>query len=533
LPATLFSKISVIKMGTVLEDLKGDKIHVLVLFFLYVLQGIPVGLYKSIPLILTNLNVPYKIQAIFSIAYYPYSMKLLWAPLVDSLYLPRFGRRKTWLIPTQCLIGVTMLVGSQFISGILGESEDPDESSDPDITSLTIMFFILTFLTATQDVATDGWALTMLKPSNVGYASTCQSVGLTAGFCLGYILFTVLESNGIITISQFLAFWGVVVLVSTTAIALFKKEEDTNSDPDEVELGLVGTYKALWKMICNPMLLRMIFFLATYGFGVSVAESMTNLKLIEKGVPKETIALLEIPMIPVKIVVTLFVTRFTVGSRPMNVWIISFPLRLFFCLAMTLLVFVAPLVMQDDGKFPTAYFASIIGVFALDRAMSLAMWVAIIAFFARISDPKIGGTCMSFFTTINNLGTRWPISFNLWLVDLITYKNCVIETEDMNSSLPESMNVTSASNLNQHSCYEKTGVDGCTSGGGTCVTTLDGFYILSIVCVVIGYLWFIWAAKAMTKWQELEVTTWRVCKEKRIEENEDEMQSLKSCLKDT
>ena len=29
----------------------------------------------------------------------------------------------------------------------------------------------------TQDVAVDGWALTMLKPKNVGYASTCNSVG--------------------------------------------------------------------------------------------------------------------------------------------------------------------------------------------------------------------------------------------------------------------------------------------------------------------------------------------------------------------
>ena len=28
-----------------------------------------------------------------------------------------------------------------------------------------------------QDVAVDGWALTMLKPKNVGYASTCNSVG--------------------------------------------------------------------------------------------------------------------------------------------------------------------------------------------------------------------------------------------------------------------------------------------------------------------------------------------------------------------
>ena len=88
-----------------LNDLAGDKLHILVLFSLYVLQGIPTGLLKAIPLILSNRNVPYKDQAIFSVAHYPYSMKLLWAPLVDSLYSPQFGRRKSWLVPAQYMIG--------------------------------------------------------------------------------------------------------------------------------------------------------------------------------------------------------------------------------------------------------------------------------------------------------------------------------------------------------------------------------------------------------------------------------------------
>ena len=90
---------------SLLNDLAGDKTHILILFFLYVLQGIPTGLLKAIPLILSNRNVPYKDQAVFSIAAYPYSMKLLWAPLVDSLYSSKFGRRKSWLVPAQYLIG--------------------------------------------------------------------------------------------------------------------------------------------------------------------------------------------------------------------------------------------------------------------------------------------------------------------------------------------------------------------------------------------------------------------------------------------
>ena len=49
----------------------------------------------------------------FSFAFWPFSIKLLWAPIVDSAFIARFGRRKTWLVPVQYLIGATMLVLSK------------------------------------------------------------------------------------------------------------------------------------------------------------------------------------------------------------------------------------------------------------------------------------------------------------------------------------------------------------------------------------------------------------------------------------
>ena len=89
----------------------------------------------------------------------------------------------------------------------------------PDVPSLTILFFVLYVLAATQDVAVDGWALTMLKPGNVGYASTCNAVGQTTGWVLGYVVFTSLEAYGILDLGQFTLLWGIVFLVITTSIA--------------------------------------------------------------------------------------------------------------------------------------------------------------------------------------------------------------------------------------------------------------------------------------------------------------------------
>ena len=65
----------------------------------------------------------------------------------------------------------------------------------PDVAALTSLFFILYFLAATQDIAVDGWALTMLKPSNVGYAATCNSVGQQIGWLMGFVVFTALGED--------------------------------------------------------------------------------------------------------------------------------------------------------------------------------------------------------------------------------------------------------------------------------------------------------------------------------------------------
>lgn len=73
--------------------IRGELGNVLLLLFLYVLQGIPLGLAGSIPLILQSKSVSYKDQAFFSFVFWPFSLKLLWAPLVDALYFSRFGRR--------------------------------------------------------------------------------------------------------------------------------------------------------------------------------------------------------------------------------------------------------------------------------------------------------------------------------------------------------------------------------------------------------------------------------------------------------
>lgn len=52
------------------------------------------------------------------------------------------------------------------------------------------------------------------------------------------------------------------------------------------------------------------------------------------------------------------------------------------------------------------------------------MYVAIMAFFAKVSDPSVGGTYMTLLNTVTNLGGNWPAILALYFVDPLTWKEC-------------------------------------------------------------------------------------------------------------
>ena len=235
-----------------------DQGNIILLTFLYVLQGIPLGLAGTVPIMLQSMGVSYKEQAVFSFVYWPFAIKLLWAPIVDSFYIPTLGRRKSWLLPTQYLLGFFMIVLSYDVPYLMDQSEDEKIN----VLALAILFFILNFLAATQDIAVDGWALTMLSKENVGFASTCNTIGQTAGYFIAFTVFMALESanfcntylritpsdTGIVDLSGFLYFWGISFLIITTVVGLLKHERRENLP----QTGVLTAYKQLYRIIKLP-----------------------------------------------------------------------------------------------------------------------------------------------------------------------------------------------------------------------------------------------------------------------------------------
>ena len=212
----------------------------------------------------------------------------------------------------------------------------------------------------------------------------------------------------------------------------------------------------------------LISILLTTDFGFSATETLSSLELVAAGLSKEKLAQLQVPMIPVKIGVTLLLSRFAAGKRPMNLWLVAFPLRLLMCLAFTALVFLTPIMKLEDGTFSSFYYFLFITVSVIHSVPRYAMFLGLVAFFTKISDPAVGGTYMTLLAAFANLGAIWPNSFSLWVVDKI----------------------------------------------------YGGLYTISIVSVVIGAVSFICYFRTIRKFQDLNNDQWRVVDRKVKKEEE-------------
>ena len=204
-----------------------DRGAIALLLLLYTLQGIPMGLGAVIPMLLLEKGAGSTEQAIFSVIAFPFAIKLLWAPLVDSIYSATFGRRKTWIVPMQALLGLMMIGGGARVDALLA----PPGGGPINVRALTALFLTFYALAATQDIAVDGLALTVLSKANRELGATCNAIGQTLGTFLAYVVFTLLHSKGLVTLGSFMRLWGFAFLASIGAVLLMARN-DEYSHPD-------------------------------------------------------------------------------------------------------------------------------------------------------------------------------------------------------------------------------------------------------------------------------------------------------------
>lgn len=245
-----------------------------------------------------------------------------------------------------------------------------------------------------------------------------------------------------------MCFWGISYLCATTLIAIFKHERPPDEAPtEESNFSLIKSYKVLFDILKLRGVKLLVLILLTSKFAYALCDNVMKLKLLEAGIPKENfLILIMLSMMPTEIFLPLIVTKYTTGPQPTETYIKFIPFRLLFSVCAVLMVWYTPSMINELGE---ASFILLIMLFAYNILYDTcvnSMYLGMTAFFAKVSDPRVGGTYMTLWNTVETLGGTWPGTLSLWMIDLLTWKECEF-TENINfngtSNASTCFNITS------------------------------------------------------------------------------------------
>ena len=142
------------------------------LSMLYFAQGLPSGLLgKALPPLLRDQGVSLSAIGFTALLALPWTLKFLWAPFLD-----RFWTRRRWLLTLNlATCGLMLLVASRDFGDWVSQS----------FAMLLAVLFLMNLVAATQDIATDGLAVSRLEPRLRGLGNSVQVIGYKIGMIVG------------------------------------------------------------------------------------------------------------------------------------------------------------------------------------------------------------------------------------------------------------------------------------------------------------------------------------------------------------
>jgi PAT family beta-lactamase induction signal transducer AmpG len=155
----------------------------------YFASGLPFGVVNNlVPIYFRDSGVELDaISATIGIAGYAWTLKFLWAPLVD-----RFGTRKGWIVATQAALGLA--IGALALV-------DPRAAG----TALFALLLAVAVLSATQDITLDAYAIEILREREMGPANGVRVTAYRA---------SLLAAGGLLVALAAITGWSGVFLVA-------------------------------------------------------------------------------------------------------------------------------------------------------------------------------------------------------------------------------------------------------------------------------------------------------------------------------
>ena len=212
---------------------------------------------------LADVDIDIRAIGFVSLLGLPYTLKFIWSPLMDRFVPPYLGRRRGWLLITQCLLIVLIV-----LIGML--------SPHKQLNLILLLAFCLAFVSASQDIGVDAYRTDLLAAHERG-----MGAALAVG---GYRLALLGTGAGALIIAGEIGwqmtYWCMASLLSIGLLGtlLGPQPEQPGVPPPTLRAAVVEPFQEFLQRRSALLLLLLI---VLYKFGDAFAGTLTIAFLIQ------------------------------------------------------------------------------------------------------------------------------------------------------------------------------------------------------------------------------------------------------------
>ena len=220
---------------------------------------------------MTEAGVDLALIGLMALVGLPYTVKFLWAPVLDRFTLPVFGRRRGWLLVAQAALTLSIV-----LLGFTDPHHHPWQ--------VAAAALLVTFFSASQDIVVDAYRREDLADAELGLGASL--------YVNGYRLGMLLASGGGLILADHISFRGVYLVMAACmlpgiATTLWCREPEMSAgQPATLREAVV---EPLAEYFRRPGALWILAFILLYKIGDSMASAMTTPFYLELGFSKTEI----------------------------------------------------------------------------------------------------------------------------------------------------------------------------------------------------------------------------------------------------
>ena len=226
-------------------------------------SGLPLSLSgATLQTWLATLHVDITTIAAFSLVGLPYSLKFLWAPLMDRYMPPFMGRRRGWMLLTQLALATTLA----------GMAVTDPLNAMP---RLVLLAFLLAFVSASQDIVYDAYRTDLLLPAERGLGAA-----LTVG---GYRLAMIVSGALVLVLSDIIGWRDSYLLMAALMATATAVSWGAPEPPEHVIAPPTirdAIFTPLHELSARPAAAGLLLLVVLYKFGNWFSGPLTNVFLV-------------------------------------------------------------------------------------------------------------------------------------------------------------------------------------------------------------------------------------------------------------